>query len=48
MLWLHPSQSRLSQFTQASTSKTCRGRAHAPVPTQTQPRMASDVRGASC
>lgn len=47
MLWLHPSPSRLSQYTQASTSKTCRGRAYAPVPTHTQPHMASDVRGAS-
>ena len=31
-LWLTPRRSRLSRFTLASTSKTCRGQAFAPVP----------------
>jgi hypothetical protein len=44
----HPSPSRLSQYTQASTSKTCRGQAHAPVLTPTTPRMIPAVRGTSC
>ena len=48
MLWLHPSLSRLSQYTQVSTSKTCRGQAHLPAPTQPQPRVALVVRGVSC
>lgn len=51
MLWLHPSQSRLSQYTQASTSKTCRGQASAPVLSPVlsdAPRMAPFVRRASC
>ena len=51
MLWLHPSQSRLSQYTQASTSKTCRGQAVAPVLTlsaQTPPRTIPAVWGPSC
>jgi hypothetical protein len=51
MLWLHPSQSRLSQYTQASTSKTCRGQAHAPVltlDTRLTPRSIPAVRGVSC
>jgi len=44
----HPSPSRLSQYTQASTSKTCRGQAHAPVLTLTTPRMIPAVWGPSC
>lgn len=34
-LWLHPSPSRLSQHTQASTSKLAPGQTFAPVPTPT-------------
>lgn len=48
MLWLHPSQSRLSQYTQASTSKTCRGQASTPVPTPATLRSVLFVRGATC
>ena len=51
MLLSHPSPSRLSQYTQASTSKTCRGQAVAPVlthPAQTTPCMIPVVWGPSC
>lgn len=51
MLLSHPSPSRLSQYTQASTSKTCRGQAHASVLAHAiadMARVALFVRGASC
>ena len=47
-LWLHPSPSRLSQYTQVSTSKTRRGQADVPAPTQPQPCVTLVVRGVSC
>ena len=51
MLLSHPSPSRLSQYTQASTSKACRGQATASVPTPPaliSQRMVPAVWGASC
>lgn len=44
--WLHPSPSRLSPYTQVSTSNTFRGQARAPA--STSPHMGLFVRGASC
>jgi hypothetical protein len=51
MLLSHPSPSRLSQYTQASTSKTCRGQAAASVPTPpvfVSQGVVPAVWGASC
>ena len=47
-LWLIPRRSPLSQHTQASTSKTCRGQASTPVPTPATLRSVLFVRGATC
>lgn len=55
MSWSHPSPSRLSPCTQASTSKTCWGQASAPVSIPSaainagvSPRISPAVWGASC
>lgn len=55
MSWSHPSPSRLSPCTQASTSNACRGQAFAPVSNPSAPcnagvapRIALAVWGVSC
>jgi hypothetical protein len=47
-LWSHPSLSRLSLRTQASTSNTTSGQASAPVLTFAARAGSPDMRGLSC